>query len=258
MQNVCSCLFSGSAQPQPLLQVFLIQITLARSLVNIHAPGLSLWDLLQSLWKSKKGKSHLTLEMFWVGTLPLWRLVRIVVALAPGPTSGAVGQNVDAWDILWNNNNIFSKFCQASIFLQLLFLPPILSVKGILHQKIFYCLNLIFWIIMGCGIARFGRKGLKTTETWKFWSQILSPGVLRRGAPGVSRHGAMGFRGAAQGFRGAAPWGFEGRRHGVSRGGATDKRLQWFIIWRCPSRSLVIRSKIWDLGDRKFFGGGSL
>ena len=39
------------------------------------------------------------------------------------------------------------------------------SFKGILHQKIFYCLNLIFWIIMGCGIARFGRKGLKTTET---------------------------------------------------------------------------------------------
>ena len=38
-------------------------------------------------------------------------------------------------------------------------------LKGILHQKIFYCLNLIFWIIMGCGIARFGRKGLKTTET---------------------------------------------------------------------------------------------
>ena len=37
--------------------------------------------------------------------------------------------------------------------------------KGILHQKIFYCPNLIFWIIMGCGIARFGRKGLKTTET---------------------------------------------------------------------------------------------
>ena len=39
------------------------------------------------------------------------------------------------------------------------------ALKGILHQKIFYCLNLIFWIIMGCGIARFGRKGLKTTET---------------------------------------------------------------------------------------------
>ena len=114
------------------------------------------------------------------------------------------------------------------------------KLKGILHQKIFYRLNLIFWIVMGCGIARFGRRGLKTTETWKFWSQILSPGVLRRGAPGVSRRGAMGFRGAAQGFRGAAPWGFEARRHGVSRGGATDKRLQWFIIWRCPSRSHLI------------------
>ena len=37
--------------------------------------------------------------------------------------------------------------------------------KGILHQKIFYRLNLIFWIVMGCGIARFGRRGLKTTET---------------------------------------------------------------------------------------------
>ena len=39
------------------------------------------------------------------------------------------------------------------------------SFKGILHQKIFYCLNLIFWIVMGCGIARFGQRGLKTTET---------------------------------------------------------------------------------------------
>ena len=37
------------------------------------------------------------------------------------------------------------------------------SVKGILHQKNFYCLNLIFWKIMGCGIARFGRnKSLKS------------------------------------------------------------------------------------------------
>ena len=42
---------------------------------------------------------------------------------------------------------------------------PSRITKGILHQKFFYCLNLIFWIIMGCGIARFGRKGLKTTET---------------------------------------------------------------------------------------------
>ena len=37
-------------------------------------------------------------------------------------------------------------------------------IKGILHPKNFYRLNLIFWIVMGCGIARFGRRGLKTTE----------------------------------------------------------------------------------------------
>ena len=115
-----------------------------------------------------------------------------------------------------------------------------IAFKGILHQKIFYRLNLIFWIVMGCGIARFGRRGLKTTETWKFWSQNLSPGVLRRGAPGVSRHSTMGFRGAAQGFRGTAPWGFEGQHHGVSRGSNTDKTLQWFIISCCPSRSHLI------------------
>ena len=94
--------------------------------------------------------------------------------------------------------------------------------KGILHQNIFYRLNLIFWIVMGYGIAHFGQRSLKTTETWKFCSQNLSSGVLRRGAPGVSRHSAMGFGGPA-------PWGFEGRR--------TDKTLQWFIILHCPSRS---------------------
>ena len=34
------------------------------------------------------------------------------------------------------------------------------SVKGILHQKNFYCLNLIFWKIMGCGIADYqGPRG---------------------------------------------------------------------------------------------------
>ena len=32
--------------------------------------------------------------------------------------------------------------------------------KGILHQKNFYRLNLIFWIVMGCGIADLGRRGL--------------------------------------------------------------------------------------------------
>ena len=76
--------------------------------------------------------------------------------------------------------------------------------KGILHQKIFYRPNLIFWIVMRCGIAHFGRRGLKITKTWKFWSQNLSPGVSRRSRPWVSRHSTRGFEAQHQGFRGAA------------------------------------------------------
>ena len=33
-------------------------------------------------------------------------------------------------------------------------------VKGIVHNFFFYCSNLIFWIVMGCGIADLGRRGL--------------------------------------------------------------------------------------------------
>ena len=33
-------------------------------------------------------------------------------------------------------------------------------IKGIAHQIFFYCSNLIFWVVMGCGIADFGRRGL--------------------------------------------------------------------------------------------------
>ena len=55
----------------------------------------------------------------------------------------------------WSSTLVWKQFFLSQIFL----------FKGILHQKNFYRLNLIFWIVMGCGIARFGRKGLKTTET---------------------------------------------------------------------------------------------
>ena len=44
--------------------------------------------------------------------------------------------------------------------LQVRQLPWYEHLKGILHQKIFYRLNLIFWIVMGCGIADFDRRGL--------------------------------------------------------------------------------------------------
>ena len=85
--------------------------------------------------------------------------------------------------------NVFLRRCMRQIMQKITFLSRIslgrrhhccrkstnfycnLFLKGILHQKIFYRLNLIFWIVMGCGIARFSRRGLKTTEVWKFWSQ---------------------------------------------------------------------------------------
>ena len=34
------------------------------------------------------------------------------------------------------------------------------QIKGIAHQFVFCRSNLIFWIVMGCGIADFGRGGL--------------------------------------------------------------------------------------------------
>ena len=136
---------------------------------------------------------------------------------------------------------------------QHLSLVTIFTFRGILHQKNFYRLNLIFWIVMGCGIARFGRRGLKTTETWKFWSQNLSPGVLRRGAPGVSRHSAMGFRGAAPLIKDFSDLSF----------GAVPRGPIWFrwFLGLCDQNELYhtpLLYKIWDLGDRNFFGGGSL
>ena len=54
--------------------------------------------------------------------------------------------------------------------------------RGIVHQFIFYRSDLIFWIVMGCGIADFGWRGLKTPQTPKLWSRILSPGVSTRSA----------------------------------------------------------------------------
>ena len=34
------------------------------------------------------------------------------------------------------------------------------TLKGIVHNFFLYCSNLIFWIVMECGIADFGRRGL--------------------------------------------------------------------------------------------------
>ena len=41
------------------------------------------------------------------------------------------------------------------------------TIKGIVHQFFFRCSNLIFWIVMGCGKADFGRRGLKNAPNSK-------------------------------------------------------------------------------------------
>ena len=51
------------------------------------------------------------------------------------------------------------------------------ELKGYFTKKILW-LNLIFWDMMGCGTAHFGRMGLETTQTEKKWSKILSLGGL--------------------------------------------------------------------------------
>ena len=50
------------------------------------------------------------------------------------------------------------KQCLAS-WLNFEFIRQVL-LKGIVHNFVLYRSNLIFWIVMGCGIADFGRRGL--------------------------------------------------------------------------------------------------
>ena len=52
-------------------------------------------------------------------------------------------------DIFYSRNSFFSK---------------------VLLTNFFYRSYLIFWIVMGCGIAGFGQRGLKTPQTQKNWS----------------------------------------------------------------------------------------
>ena len=72
----------------------------------------------------------------------------------------------------WDEINLFSKrnyfrphFGRKATWVSTLMRTLTTFLKGILPPKKFYRLNLIFWIGMGCGIAHFGRRGLKTTET---------------------------------------------------------------------------------------------
>ena len=49
-------------------------------------------------------------------------------------------------------------------------------IKGILPQKNSYRPNLIFWIVVGCGKARFGWKGQKTPKIENFGLKVCSLG----------------------------------------------------------------------------------
>ena len=66
-----------------------------------------------------------------------------------------------------NSQSAFSDHCRRT-WLQQTNLPKIKepgrpTIKGIVPEKKFVRPNLIFWIVMGCGEARFGLKGQKHT-----------------------------------------------------------------------------------------------
>ena len=68
----------------------------------------------------------------------------------------------DDRDAKSNLNSTDAKFAPQKLASNLPFF------KGILHQKIFYRLNLIFWIVMGCGIA-----GAPLETPWRRESRSL-------------------------------------------------------------------------------------
>ena len=73
------------------------------------------------------------------------------------------------WDEIWqcflrqNHKQVLpeaqgTQDIDLELSLQLVFISA--EVKGIVRQFVFYRSNLIFWIVMGRGIAGFGRRGL--------------------------------------------------------------------------------------------------
>ena len=60
--------------------------------------------------------------------------------------------------IYWSDNRIHLGFSNSG------FSPPPTIAST---ELVFYRSNLIFWIVMGCGKAHFGRRGLKTSQTQK-------------------------------------------------------------------------------------------
>ena len=81
------------------------------------------------------GKKNLFLWQIWLFTCLDWNCFRYTVYV--GQCTGSKIQRVCVWDFCPNYYRV---------------IIIVYYFKGILQQKIFYRLNLIFWIIMGCGI----------------------------------------------------------------------------------------------------------
>ena len=107
--------------------------------------------------------------------------------------------------------------------------PPS-KLKGILHQKFFYRLNLIFWIVMGCGIARLITRDLEgQREMINHWS-VLSV-LLPLETPWCCASKPLGTNFETKIFK---FWWFLG---------PSDQNE----LYHTP-----LISKIWDLGDKNF------
>ena len=83
----------------------------------------------------------------------------------------------------WQDANIAQLFetCQWKFSIQYL--------KGDYPPKLFYRPNLIFWIVMGCGKAHFGRKGQKPSKIENFGLKVCSLGP--RGDPHMRPRGNL-------------------------------------------------------------------
>ena len=88
----------------------------------------------------------------------------------------------------------------------------VISLPKVSNPNFFYRPKLIFWIVMGCGEARFGQKGQEKPNIAKCWSQSLFLGTSRRPAHETPRQPAMRPRGNPHGPRGNPRWDLEATR----------------------------------------------
>ena len=109
--------------------------------ISFRSPSLARSSLLWK-WSSPNPKLPESLLKSWIaGT----------VEGGYGAKHGVAGNSLQVPNDLTTSKDIIADVLVLNNF------------KGIVPQKMFLRLNLIFWIVMGCGIAIFGRRGLKAT-----------------------------------------------------------------------------------------------